>query len=81
MNYITCRQLNDFLMDYVSGELPAPQRHEFERHLKVCPPCVAYLDTYRESIRLGKSAAVQPDEAKIPDELVKAILASRAAGS
>src|SRR5262249_49907045 len=81
MNYITCRHLIDFLMDYVNGELPPAERHEFERHLKVCPPCVAYLDTYRESIRLGKAAAIQADEASIPDDLVKAILASRAAGS
>ncbi len=77
---ITCRYVNDFLMDYVHGELPERERLEFEKHMAVCPPCLAYLESYKQTIRLGKAACTAPDApvpAEIPDELVKAILAAR----
>ena len=51
---IRCRELIEFLMDYVSGELPGGQREEFEKHLRVCPSCVAYVKTYQEAVALGK---------------------------
>lgn len=53
---LTCRQLFDFLADYVDSTLPAPQRDEFERHLRACPSCVAYVDGYRRTIALGRAS-------------------------
>ena len=72
----TCKEVLDFLGDYLSDELPAAQRAEFERHLAVCPPCVAYLKSYEQTIKLGKCACADEDE-KPPEELIKAILAAR----
>jgi anti-sigma factor RsiW len=78
---ITCKELIDFLGDYASGELPPEQRLVFESHLAICPPCVAYLKTYQATIRLGRACAADDAAAtaEIPEELVRAILASRAA--
>lgn len=78
---MTCREVIDFLLDYDSGELEAPVRAEFDRHLGICPPCVAYLATYRRSVELGRDAFSASGEsalAEVPDELVRAILAARA---
>jgi anti-sigma factor (TIGR02949 family) len=75
---ITCHELFDFLMSYLDGELPPAEREVFEAHLAACPPCVVYLETYQETVRLGKAACSDPalpDE--VPEELVQAILASR----
>ena len=77
---MTCREFADFMADYLSGELPADVRAQFEQHLSVCANCVKYLAGYRGAIALGKhafddSAADLP--AAVPDELVKAILAAR----
>lgn len=80
---MSCRELIDFLIDYHSGELPPGQRAEFDRHLAICPPCVAYLKTYDATIRLGREAMQELQrhgEAAMPEALVQAILASRAAG-
>jgi len=77
MKYITCKEQIEFIMEYVTGELPAGERQEFERHLKVCPACIAYLDTYREAVRLGKEAMAEIREAPVPEELKRAILACR----
>lgn len=77
--YITCRELIDFLMDYVDGSLPLDRRQEFERHLAVCPSCIAYLEGYKSAVRLGKSALAPSDEPaapKAPDELLRAIKAA-----
>lgn len=79
--YITCRELIDFLHLYLSGELPPDRATEFERHLAVCPSCVAYIQTYREAAALGRAAfAADPetsaDEVGVPEELVRAILAA-----
>jgi anti-sigma factor RsiW len=79
---MTCRDLNGFLMDYLSGELTGGARTAFAAHLDECPPCVAYLESYRETVRLGKLAFADldaPASREVPPELVKAILAARRA--
>ncbi len=80
---MTCRELTDFLYDYVEGELPVAERARFEAHLSVCPDCVAYLRTYRETIRLGKLCNEEHDAVadQVPEELVEAVLAARRRGA
>lgn len=79
--YITCRELITFLHAYLASDLPPDRLAEFERHLSVCPSCVAYIRTYREASELSRRVlAAAPDasagEAGVPDELVAAILAA-----
>ncbi len=76
---ITCRELVDFLMDYSDGALAPEQSAAFEKHLAVCPPCVAYLKTDQQAVCLGKSVCADDDHAAhdVPEELVRAILAAR----
>jgi len=78
---LTCREIADFLMDYVSGLLPAHRLAEFERHLAICPACVDYLRTYQATIRLSRAAfgSSTGDDLPpaVPEELVRAILAAR----
>ena len=79
---MTCREFVEFLMRYVEGELDADPRRVFEEHMRLCPPCGVYLDTYRDTIRLGKLACKDDDGAvpeDVPEELVRAILAAREA--
>ena len=77
---MTCRELADFLMDYVSGELPGDVRSRFDEHLSLCPNCVAYVASYKATIELVRRAF--EDDARdaaleAPDDLVQAILAAR----
>ena len=77
---MTCRELADFMADYLSGEVSPPVRAAFDHHLALCPNCRRYLTSYEETVKLGKAAfdddnaAVPPD---VPEELVKAILDAR----
>jgi anti-sigma factor RsiW len=77
---VTCRELADFIADYLAGTLPAETRAQFERHMGVCTNCVSYLDGYKTTVELGRRAFDDPDApvpATVPEELVKAILAAR----
>ncbi len=79
--YLSCQQLLDFLSDYVEGELPAGVVAEFDRHLQVCPACVAYLSSFQRTITLAKECAASgcaPPPNSVPDELVKAVTAALA---
>ena len=77
---ITCREFVDFLMSYLEEELDVEPRRVFEEHMGLCPPCLSYLDTYRDTIRLGKFAcedADGPAPEDAPEALIQAILAAR----
>ena len=72
--YLPCTEIIGFLADYLDGELTPERKSEFDRHLAVCPSCVAYLETYRETIRMAKAAEELPVD-EVPEDLIKAILA------
>ena len=74
-----CKDLAEFLMNYLDGELTEVQRAEFEAHLEICPSCIDYIESYERTIRLGKECeAATPRE--MPVDLVRAILAARKKG-
>ena len=75
--YITCQELIAFIDGYRDNELTAEQRTEFDRHLAVCPSCVAYLKTYEQTISLARTSADGDPPADVPESLVRAILAAR----
>ena len=80
---MNCREFVDFLMDYLDDNLPAAQHATFRGHMEECPGCGRYLETYRETVRLGKACCEDPDgpvPADVPDALVAAILAARRVG-
>jgi anti-sigma factor RsiW len=77
---VTCREFADFIMDYLTGELPADTREPFERHLSRCANCHEYLAQYAHTVKAGRLAFRHPDDdvpADVPEDLIKAILASR----
>jgi anti-sigma factor RsiW len=77
---MTCREFIDFLIEYCSGALNEEEQRIFEAHLAECPWCVAYLNNYRETIKLGRvvmSTYQETTSEDMPEELVAAILAVR----
>ncbi len=76
---INCKKLHQFLMDYIDGNLSEDERAAFEAHVNLCPPCVRYMESYKDTIDAARKCC--DDEAekreKMPEGLVDAILASR----
>jgi len=80
--WITCKEFIEFVWAYLSGEVSEAERKEFEYHLSGCPSCVAYMNTYKQTIDLTRMAFEEvsgeepiPDE--VPEELILAVLAAR----
>jgi anti-sigma factor RsiW len=69
---ITCRELVELLIDYVSGELPPEKYAHLEQHLNRCPPCVTYIETYKLTIRLSRKLPCKPP----PPELMQRLRAA-----
>ena len=80
---ITCRQFEDFMIDYLEGDLPGRQVFVFELHLKVCGECRGYMAAYKRAVEVATRAEETiRDEVElpaVPEDLVKAIIASRKA--
>jgi anti-sigma factor RsiW len=76
---LTCAEADAFISDYVDGLLPAAQRRKFERHIRMCRSCRAYLKAYRRTVTLARLSAAEqrtPAATRMPEELVHAILAA-----
>ena len=77
-----CKEVVEFLMEYLDGNMPAQVRADFEQHLNRCRDCVDFLRTYRATIHMGRSACEMCEDEKlppIPEGLVRAILKARQA--
>ncbi len=77
---ITCREFADFIRGYLEGELSLTEGLAFRAHLAICPACRAYLQTYQETLCLGRKAFDEdardiPPE--VPEDLVKAVVEAR----
>ena len=73
---MTCREIADFLLAYLDGELSAGWRRAFEAHLAECPQCVDYIESYKATIALGRAAHDDDLLEDVPEALVEAILAA-----
>ncbi len=78
---MNCREVTDFLSDYLEGVLPLRQRLTFRLHLLLCRDCRRYLDSFAATIKLARSLGNRSpveNNSPIPNALVQAILAARA---
>ena len=76
---LTCRQVEEFIGAYFSGELSLVRRLRFELHLAMCAECRRYLQDYRTAVALGKRVFDEPDlpAEDLPEDLIQAILSAR----
>lgn len=63
----TCQGVVDLLCDFIEGDLPTDEERELETHMEDCPPCLAFLKTYRKTSELCK--VLRPED--IPPELTE----------
>ena len=62
---LKCRDINNLLHDYAEGVLEPGVRRQLDQHLADCPGCLAFLNTYKQTIHLSKDLRCQD----IPPEL------------
>ena len=65
-NMISCREFEDFVREYVDGELPGTQRSVFELHMRLRRGCREYLAEYQLTMEVGSAVLGRADE-PLPD--------------
>ena len=77
---LTCRELVEFLSEYIDGTLSAVEVAVFEEHLSQCRDCRVYIESYRMTMRLTRETSRSgPDGGGIPQSLVEAIKSAQRA--
>jgi hypothetical protein len=69
---MNCKKLVELLEEFIGGELPSDVQVLCEHHLKICPPCVVFLETYRLTIKLSKKLPCT----EMPPELARRLQAA-----
>ncbi len=76
----SCKEVCEFLSDFVDGQMSAVRRLAFEAHLKACPPCAEYMHQFALTIKLSKKCCCPgKPTSPIPDDLITAVCAAMAA--
>jgi anti-sigma factor RsiW len=57
---LVCQQVVELVTDYLEDALSRRDRKRFERHLRACPNCTAYLDQMRTTI--AATGRLTPDD-------------------
>ena len=52
---VTCKGATSLIDNYLNGGLAPRVKLLFEDHLRACPDCVAFLNTYRKTLELARS--------------------------
>jgi RNA polymerase sigma-70 factor (ECF subfamily) len=74
---ISCRQFEEFVMDFIEGSLPPDRRRLFELHLKTCHECRRYLARYQATLAATREVARDPTPPpEVPLGLVRAVAQS-----
>jgi Putative zinc-finger len=66
----TCKEITDLIFGYLNDTLSPSVRRDFKRHLRICPDCVNFLNTYKKTASVTRS--IRPEE--IPPKIRQNIL-------
>jgi anti-sigma factor RsiW len=67
---IECRQIAELLTDYVEGRLPSATAELIDWHIDGCAPCVAFVNTFRSTVKAVRSLAAPPPPAELKQRLL-----------
>lgn len=74
--FLTCREFEEFIDDYLEGNLPLINQIKTYLHLLICKDCRDYIEAYRKSIQMGKAFFENRNDRvpyEMPEELVSII--------
>lgn len=46
----SCKRITDLIFNYLTDQLSPTLKDAFERHLRICPDCVNFLNTYKKTV-------------------------------
>ena len=52
---LSCKKVNQFIIDYLEDELPQDVRTKFEAHIQKCENCNTYLEQYKHTLTIVRT--------------------------
>ena len=68
---ICCKECLELLHDYLEDELSEEVHASLEDHFEDCPPCIAFLNTYKATIHMSQTTLKSNDIPDIVKERLK----------
>lgn len=50
---VTCQEMENLAYDFLEGKLDERTTRAIEKHMKLCPPCISFIESYRRVKALG----------------------------
>jgi anti-sigma factor RsiW len=67
----TCKEITDLIIGYLDNTLSLTVKRDFERHLRICPDCVSFLNTYRKTAAASASLRPEAMPAKVRENILE----------
>ena len=67
LGFLSCREIVDYCLDFLSGSLPNREKQLFSSHLRNCPDCMRFFETYRMTPEISREALAlsMPDRVRV----------------
>ncbi len=66
-NILKCKDCFDLLMDYLEDNLDSETQKKLDQHFADCPPCLNFLESYRDCSQMAQQ--LRDQQVEIPKEL------------
>ncbi len=64
---LKCKDCVDLLIDYLEENLDSEAQQKLDQHLTSCPPCLNFLESYRDCSKMAQQ--LRDQQVEIPQEL------------
>lgn len=78
---MTCREMAEYLSDYVDGELDGSIRRLIDTHGGDCPPCRAFIRTLARTVEALRAQPREPLSPALRESLSEALREARRTSS
>lgn len=75
---ICCKECIELLYDYLEGTLDAETASSLEEHFEDCPPCIAFLKTYKSTTLVCRETMGKLEIPDVVKEKLKDFVQNRA---
>jgi Putative zinc-finger len=67
----TCKEMTDLIFGYLNDTLNGTVKRDFKRHLRICPDCVNFLNTYKKTAATSASLPPEAIPVKVRENILE----------
>jgi hypothetical protein len=70
LNNKTCKQITDLVYAYLNDRLKPTVKRDFQQHLRICPDCASFLNTYKKTVGMTRSLRAEDMPSKVRENIL-----------